>query len=439
MRRGRVVAVGAVVGLVLALTACQAPPPGPIAVARVNGKAVFSLRSDMTADSRYVVFVSSAANIVPGFAPGKPTAYRWDRNADAYAAISVGRLGEASLGEPSLNTGPEDIHISNDGRYVVFTHYAVNLVAGDTEGYRDVFVRDMTTGVTSRVSQTAAGVGADRPSDGAQISANGRWIVFDSGARNLPGSTGDLTSHVYRYDVVNRTLVRADVTSSGAPSDAGASRALVDDSGRVYFRSAASNMVASPARYSTTTDGIYVRDLTAGTTTAPVRDRDGKIRTADLVDVTPDGRYLLLDASPMPFLGVAGIDNPTTGLVLDRSTGTITGVATLASGGYTHMDTGAISADGRWVVFGGPAGYTTDTLLQPSATQLYYRDRVQGVTRLANLKADGTPGWGIAQPSTPKISDDGRTVLFETTSNGYTPDSIDPLYTKVIIGPTRRP
>jgi len=435
----RRIAVTGLGALVLVLAACLAPPAGPVAVARVSGKAVFSLRSDMSSDSRYVVFVSSAANLAPGFAPGKPTAYRWDRQSGDYAAITVGRLGEPSLGEPNANTGPEDIHISDDGRYVVFTHYAVNLVAGDTEGYRDVFVRDMATGTTTRVSQTAAGVGADRPSDAAQISANGRWIVFDSGARNLPGSTGDLTSHVYRYDVQTGSLVRADLTSSGAESDAGGGSALVDDAGLVYFRSSATNMVPLPARAGSTTNGIYIRDLAAGTTTAPVLDVDGKIRTADLVDVTPDGRYLLLDASPLPFLGVAGIDNPTTGLVLDRSTGTISGVATLAAGGYSHMDTGSISADGRWVAFGGPAGYTGDTLLNPSATQLYYRDRVQGVTRLANLKADGSPGWGIAQPSTPKISNDGRVILFETTDNGYTPDSLDPQLNKVIIGPTRRP
>ena len=436
----RLSAVAVLGALWLGVTACQPATTGPIAVARVGGKAVFALRSDMSSDGRYVVYVSSASDLVKGFAPNKPTAYRWDRTTDTNVAVSVGRLGEVSSGEPSLNTGPEDVHISDSGRYVVFSHYASNLVAGDVEGaYKDVFVRDMTTGTTTRVSQTADGTGADRPSGGAQISANGRWIVFESGARNLPGSTGDLVSHVYRYDVQTHALARADLTAAGPEPDAGSGSPLVDDAGRVYFRSAASNMVASPARYSSTTTGIYVRDLGAGTTSAPVLDRDGKVRTATLVDVTPDGRYLLLDASPLPFLGVAGTNNPSTGLVLDRTNGSITGVATLTSGSYYHMDTGSISADGRWVAFGGPAGYTTDTLLQPSATQLYYRDRTQGVTRLANLKADGTPGWGIAQPSTPRITNDGRIVLFETTDNGYTPGSLDPQATKVITGPTRRP
>ncbi|MGN6695551.1 MAG: hypothetical protein ACTHN0_15340 [Aquihabitans sp.] len=393
----------------------------------------------MSSDGRYVVFVAPTANnLVPGFSPNKPTAYRWDRQTNTYAAVSVAPGGGVSLGEPSLNTTADDLHISDDGRYVVFSHYALNLVPNDIEGYRDVFVRDMTTGVTSRVSQTAAGAGADRPSAGAQISPNGKWVVFESGARNLPGSTGDLVSHVYRYDVTTHAIVRADVTSTGVASDAGGSDARVDNAGRVYFRSGASNMVVSPARYSTSTVGIYVRDLTAGTTTAPVLDTTGKIRTADLVDVTPDGRYLLLDASPQPFLGVAGVDNPSTGLVLDRTTGTISGVARNTAGSYTHMDTGSISADGRWVAFGG-RGYTTDTPMVATASQLYYRDRTTNTTKLVNRLPNGTPGPGIAQPSLPKISNDGRIIVFETTQNGYTPDSLDPQMTKVLTTPTNRP
>jgi Tol biopolymer transport system component len=89
--------------------------------------------------------------------------------------------------------------ISADGRYVAFWSMASNLVAGDTNGTWDVFVRDRTAGTTERVSLDSSGAQANGPSYGPAISADGRWVAFQSFASNLvPGDANGL------YDVFVR-------------------------------------------------------------------------------------------------------------------------------------------------------------------------------------------------------------------------------------------
>src|SRR5262249_17304220 len=80
--------------------------------------------------------------------------------------------------------------ISGDGRYVTFVSYADDLVAGDTNGVADVFVRDNATGIVERVSVSSLGVQADGPSVDPLISADGRHVPYTSHATNpLPGGT----------------------------------------------------------------------------------------------------------------------------------------------------------------------------------------------------------------------------------------------------------
>ncbi len=110
--------------------------------------------------------------------------------------VSLGPGGVQGNGYSSV------LALSADGRFVAFTSYATNLVLGDTNIQRDVFVRDRQTGTTRRVSLGAGGVQGNGESFGPAISAGGRFVAFDSGATNLvPGDTNDAS------DVFVRTLV----------------------------------------------------------------------------------------------------------------------------------------------------------------------------------------------------------------------------------------
>jgi len=133
----------------------------------------------ISADGRYVAFVSWASNLVAGDTNWQSDVFVRDRVTGATTRVSVASDGTQANG---LNRTPM---ISADGRYVAFPSEASNLVAGDTNGKPDVFVRDRVTGATTRVSVTNAGSQANGNSGRPAINADGRYVAFESDASNL--------------------------------------------------------------------------------------------------------------------------------------------------------------------------------------------------------------------------------------------------------------
>jgi hypothetical protein len=141
--------------------------------------------SSISADGRLVAMASLATNLVPGDTNGSVDVFVRDRSAGVTERVSV----DSSGGEANaFSQGPS---ISADGRYVAFSSYATNLVANDTNGWRDVFLHDRSTGITTRESVDSSGAEADAQSDQfSSISADGTVLSFVSWATNLvPGDT----------------------------------------------------------------------------------------------------------------------------------------------------------------------------------------------------------------------------------------------------------
>ena len=156
-----------------------------------DGHQAAKRRSDapsISADGRFVAFVSLASNLVPGDTYGKADVFVRDRQSGTTSKVSLRSDGD-QVNWPSL-----DPSISADGRYVAFRSGAAKLVAGDTNGKPDLFVRDRRTGTTSRVSLRSNDGQANGNSDVASISADGRFVAFDSSASNLvPGDTNGVS------------------------------------------------------------------------------------------------------------------------------------------------------------------------------------------------------------------------------------------------------
>ena len=133
----------------------------------------------VSADGRYMAFTSWASNLVSGDTNGTWDVYVHDRQTRATTRISVATGG---AGGDDKSYSPS---ISADGRYVAFESAANNLVGEDTNGWADVFVRDRQTGVTTRVSVATGGTEGDDVSENPSISAYGRYVAFDSYASNL--------------------------------------------------------------------------------------------------------------------------------------------------------------------------------------------------------------------------------------------------------------
>jgi Tol biopolymer transport system component len=133
----------------------------------------------MSADGRFVVFSSWASNLVPHDLNDAPDIFVRDLVTGATTLISVDSAG-AQGNDSSFSPS-----ISADGNVVAFRSDATNLIAGDTEGKIDVFVHTISTGVTQRVSQRPSGLGANRDSGEPAISGDGRIVAFSSDANNL--------------------------------------------------------------------------------------------------------------------------------------------------------------------------------------------------------------------------------------------------------------
>ena len=138
-----------------------------------------SLISSLSDDGRYIVFESAASNLVPGDNNGRKDIFLYDRITKMQKRISVNNNGEEANGDSSTAS------ISGDGRYITFESMANNLLKEDTNNQLDVFVYDQTTDTLTLVSKNTEQVQGNNTSANATITADGRYIVFHSSASNL--------------------------------------------------------------------------------------------------------------------------------------------------------------------------------------------------------------------------------------------------------------
>jgi Tol biopolymer transport system component len=181
-----------------------------------------SNRVSTSANNRYVVFESVATNLVTGDANGARDIFVLDRHTATTTRVSVGGGGAESNGD-SFHPS-----ISSEGRYVAFESVATNLVAADTNGVSDAFRHDRQTGTTTRVSVTSAGAEADDASTHPAISGDGTIVAFESDATNLVGGDTKGVKDVFSRDTLagtSRATVQAPSRRSRRTARSSCSRA----------------------------------------------------------------------------------------------------------------------------------------------------------------------------------------------------------------------
>jgi Tol biopolymer transport system component len=283
---------------------------------------------------------------VPGLANGL-SAFVRDRKAGTTSWVSMSSTGAQGNGDVY------GVAISADGRYVAFTADSTNLVPGDTNASWDIFVRDRKARTTSRVSVSGTGAQANDNSFLPAISADGRYVLFDSSATNLvPGHT-DSKGGVFVRDRKAGTTSRVDVSSTGAQgNNDGFGGAMSPDGRYVAFISFATNLV--PGDTNGVSD-VFVRDRTARTTSLVSVSGAGKQENgfAEDVGISPDGRYVAFTSGATNL--VPGDTNDARDVFLrDRTARTTTRVSvsrTGAQGNGLSYGPAAIGADGRYVAF----------------------------------------------------------------------------------------
>lgn len=212
-----------------------------------------SFGSSMSADGRFVAFASLSSNVVSPDTNGTYDVFVRDTQLGVTFHASVDTFGVQANG---LSGDPA---MSPCGRYVGYFSAADNLVAGDTNGKRDVFVHDLQSGLTSRVSLGAGGVEGDGLSRQPSLSMGGRYIAFYSMATNLVANDLNGAGDIFVRDTLHGVTQRVSVDSSGIEgNDVSAQPSLTALGRLVAFHASASNLVASDLNAA---DDVFVRDL----------------------------------------------------------------------------------------------------------------------------------------------------------------------------------
>ncbi|MCA1684152.1 MAG: hypothetical protein LC708_03385, partial [Actinobacteria bacterium] len=213
--------------------------------------------SSTSADGRYVAFESAATNLVGGDTNGVADIFVADRVAGTTTRVSVGTTN--ALGVSAQAKGPSaHPSISADGRYVAFESRAANLVALDTNGVADIFVRDRVKGTTTRMSVDGGGAesrGGDSRNPAIAVNATKVVVAFSSAATNLVAGDTNSAPNVFMRQMSTTNLsagsnIRINLKCAKAAVQADVSRptyfptpAVSGDANAVAFESDAPNLV----------------------------------------------------------------------------------------------------------------------------------------------------------------------------------------------------
>ena len=328
----------------------------------------------------------------------------------------------ASSGAPG-NQFSEAPSISADGRFIVFQSEATTLVAGDSNNVADIFVRDRALGSTTRVSLGVGGAEADGMSSAPQISGDGRFVAFLSGATNLVNGDTNNAWDVFVLELATGTITRASLSTAGTQANALSYAPVISADGRfVAFHSAASNLVTGD------TNGawdVFVHDRALGTTTRGVTSLSGGQPNGPcaMASLSADGRFLAFHSSATNL--IAGDTNAAWDVfVRDLTTGVTERASVNSSGvaGNAGSVEPVLSADGRFVAFHSAATNLVSGDIN-AVEDVFLRDRMLGTTLRVSVGAGGIAGDGVSRKA--RISADGRVVLFESIAANLDPGDLN--------------
>jgi Tol biopolymer transport system component len=389
--------------------------------------------SCLSRDGRFVVFESFASNLVANDTNGFLDVFVHDRLTGVTERVNVDSFGAQAVGGHSLVNRARSV--SDDGRYVVFFSYATNLDPNDVNGVYDVFVHDRATGSTQVRSVSSSGVPGDDDSSEATISADGSCIAFTSEADNLVSGDSNQNRDVFVHDLATGATEVVSVDPTGNVGNGSSFDPWLSPDGRfVTFSSYASNLVPGDTNAQ---EDVFLHDRTTGVTEMIDVDSAGApgIFGAYGGSLSADGRFVAFQTFSQNLLG-PGVSGGQV-LVRDRQSGTNTIVSVGSNGVPGDLDSpvSAMSADGRFVAFESRA-----TNLVPDdtngQTDVFLHDRLTGVTTRCNVTSSGDQCFGDNKHGGfPSISGDGRFVSFIGVGDDLVPNDTNGFWDTFVHGP----
>lgn len=407
---------------------------------------------DMTPDARYVLFASTAnnltiangSNLVSNYYPPKMNVFRRDRLNNETALVSATSLGIGGNGDSFAS------EISTNGQLALFESFASDLLAGDTNGAADIFLRDMGNNQTILVNPSTNGGFANGESHSAVMSPDGRYVAFVSLANNLVAGDTNGIPDVFVRDVLANVTYWASTGASRVTANTpwlGSSLpALTPDGRYVAFFSTATNLVPGVRR----TNEIYVRDLVANIThLASTNARSLLLSTLGSSNaisynhaISADGRYVAFESgiksgptAPANYTGIILRHDLQTGLTDLIHTNALGLPASAHLGYFEEASNLTLSSDGRYLAFiantNGTLGYNQCVLQWDAQT---------GLNTLISVTLSNTTPTN-ATCSVPVMDDTGRYVAFFSTATNLVTNTIageHHLYVRDVLTETTR-
>jgi hypothetical protein len=378
------------------------------------------------------VVVSGAASIT-----GSSTAVVVDDDGTPTAADPppVGTYRVSETGDASNPTFPKSIAdtskgcgypsstwatISADGRYVAFSSNADNLVGNDTNGDSDVFLKDTWTGDIELISANGNGGSGNNVSEPTAVSADGRFVMFDSMASDLVPGDDNRSWDAFLYDRTTGDLERLGDVHQTNLGTRGATMSA--DDRYVAFASGAPLTGGCSA-----CTGVFVLDRTTGVTSLVSTGPTGQFPSATAPTISGDGLHVAFLAQDS--LGRSAVYEK------DLATGhletvSVNNAGQLGTGAYGPSPVRpALSNDGQVISFSGqfcnmglPPNWICQTGTAVYLREMWVRDRTTNTTSVASVSSDGTP---ISDDTDgPSVSGDGRYVIFETDDAAFSPECV---------------
>ena len=396
-----------------------------------NQSAAFSI----SGDGRYVGFTSvSDSLLAPGLDTGQEDTFVYDR-----VTQGITRVSEAYPSGTSNYSSNQTAAIARNGRYLAFQSSASNLtsVPDPGPGYQDVFVRDLVTSTTEMISVSWDGTvgGAAGNSEEPTISDDGRFVVFTTTAKNLlpPGQQADGDA-----DLMVRDRCVADgvavspctphtilISPAGDGSSPATSYFAISGDGR-YVAYASSSFLESPYRYDLLTGASERIDVAYDGGSA-----DGA--SPFLGGMSRDGRFVLFSSNASNLLSPGKDTNDQAdAFVRDMELGVTERVSVKSDGAQNSTEYGAytmvtqgLSSDGRYAAFLTQDGSQLAPGLPPAQGGLFVHDRASGVTTHVDVRADGSLADDFASFCCFALSSDGQSVTFATRASNLSTATSD--------------
>jgi Domain of unknown function DUF11/WD40-like Beta Propeller Repeat len=371
------------------------------------------LDNSINANGRYLAFDSDATNLVAGDTNGRRDIFVHDRQTKHTSRISISSSGKQGNNESGSPS------ISADGRFVAFQSFASNLVAGDLNGAPDIFVHDRQSKRTTLVSIASSGRQGNGSSHYPSISADGRYVAFMSYANTLvPDGTKDIGSNVFVHDRHTKKTSIISIASNGEHGNAPSFSPSISADGRyVAFNSSAYNLVVGDTNGLVSDAFVHDRKTKKSALISIASSGEQGNGYSNSTKISANGRFVSFQSFASNLV-VGDTNNVEDVFVHDRQTKQTVRISNASNGEQGNFRSfsyfNSISADGRFVAFESFASNLVSGDTN-GAWDVFIHDRQTKQTSRVSTASNGKQGnKGSISTS---INADGRFVAFNSAAN----------------------